>query len=505
MSGVRVTYTGLIAFATRITSILTGLIFTLIVTRQLTAEEFGTWGLINGVIVYAIILHPIVSYWSTRETARGEDTGKTAIATIGMLSLVGICTYIAIAFVTGVQSDADLSILLYATILVPVIFLNEGLNGVLLGFKPHARSFGFITFEIVKIPVALILVYYLQLGIEGAIIASFVSYLSSIVILFIYAKERLTGTLTKSHIKKWFKLSWLPLYRKIPGLISMSDVVVFSIITGSIVGIAYYTAARTIGFLVYHSRSITSGVYPKLLEGGHEKVLSNNLVQFFYVSIPIVAISITFARPGLFALNPIYEIAVPVVILLSVRQFLTSLNMILFNALQGIEKVDLKKDASFKDYSKSNLVLFPTFQMIRHAVYIGSLVVILAIVGTHEEAEINLVIYWAIVGLIVEIPLSMYIIKLVKKSFSLKIDYKSISKYLFSTILVFSILYLVMDEYLVYHESIFDFLPHLALFMVSGIGSYIGITYVIDTKTKMLINGIIKEITKKNKNNDGRR
>jgi hypothetical protein len=505
MGGIRVTYTGLISFGTKISSILTGLVFTLIVTRQLTAEEFGTWGLINGIIVYAVILHPIVSYWTTREIARGEDTGRTSVVTTGGLSLIGMCVYITIAYVTGIQSNADLKILMLATILIPVIFVNESLNGVLLGFKPHARSFGFISFEIAKIPVALVLVYYLQLGLEGAILASFVAYLVSIVILLKYAKEKLSGNFVKSHIKKWFKLSWLPLYRKIPGLISMSDVVVFSIITGSIVGIAYYTAARTIGFLVYHSRSITSGVYPKLLEGGHEKVLSDNLVQFFYVSIPIVAISITFARPGLFALNPIYEIAAPVVILLSVRQFLTSLNMILFNALQGIEKVDLKKDASFKDYSKSNLVLFPTFQMIRHAVYIGSLVVILAIVGTHEEDEINLVIYWAIVGLIVEIPLSMYIIKLVKKSFSLKIDYKSISKYLFSTILVFSILYLVMDEYLVYYESIFYFLPHLALFMVVGIGSYIGITYVIDTKTKMLINGIIKEITTKNRNNDGRR
>ena len=51
MSNIRVTYTGLIALAIRLSSIITGLVFILIVTRQLSQEEFGTWGVINGVFV----------------------------------------------------------------------------------------------------------------------------------------------------------------------------------------------------------------------------------------------------------------------------------------------------------------------------------------------------------------------------------------------------------------------------------------------------------------------
>ena len=122
MTEIRVAYTGFIAFAIRLVSIVTGLIFTLIVTRQLSVEEFGTWGLINGVIIYAVIIHPIVSYWSTRETARGEDTGKTAISTTSLFSLIGISVYIIIAYIVGLQSDADVGLLLFAVILIPVIF-----------------------------------------------------------------------------------------------------------------------------------------------------------------------------------------------------------------------------------------------------------------------------------------------------------------------------------------------------------------------------------------------
>jgi O-antigen/teichoic acid export membrane protein len=496
LSGIRVAYTGFITFGVRIASIVTGLIFTLIVTRQLSVEEFGTWGLINGIIVYAIIIHPIVSYWSTRETARGENTGKTAISTTSLFSSIGILIYLLIAYIVGLQSNADIDILFFAVILVPVIFINEGLNAIISGFKPHVRSYGFLAFEITKIPIALLLVYYFQWGLEGAIIASVIAYLSSIIILFTYAKEKLKSEFKKKYIVKWKKLFWIPLYRNSPSLISMSDVLVFSIITGSVVGVAYYTAARTIGFLVTHSRAIGSGVYPKLLEGGHEKILQNNLMQFFYVALPLMALSIILAKPGLFALNPVYTIAIPIVILLTLRQFLTSMNLIFFESLQGIEKVDLDEKATFKDYAKSKLILFPTFQMIRHGIYIGSLVIILTLVNNENTAEIDLVFYWALIGLIIEIPLFIYIVKLTKKSFTLKLDY-SIFKYLITSVIIFGAIYGLMEEYLVYDNSIVEFLPKVILFAIIGVISYIVVTYFIDEKTKRLLRLVVKEITKK--------
>ena len=326
MAGIRVTYTGFIAFAIRIVSIFTGLVFTLIVTRQLTAEEFGTWGLINGIILYALIIHPIISYWSTRETARGDTSGKTAIISTGFFSGIGVAIYLVVGYFVGIQSNADVDVILLATILVPVIFINEGLNAIVMGFKPQARSFGFFIFEIAKIPTALVMVYFLEWGLDGAILATFVAYLASISILIVFAKEKLRTSFSRSHIKKWIKLFWVPIYRKIPGLLSQSDIVIFSIITGSVVGIAYYSAARTIGFLVNHSRAIGSGVYPKLLEGGHEKVLQNNLNQFFFIAFPIMGISIAFAKPGLFALNPIYEIAFPIVLWIVPTIFLRTIN-----------------------------------------------------------------------------------------------------------------------------------------------------------------------------------
>ena len=132
--------------------------------------------------------------------------------------------------------------------------------------------------------------------------------------------------------------------------------------------------------------------------------------------------------------------------------------------------------------------------MIRHGVYIGSLVIILTIIGTSTNNEIELVTYWALIGLIVEIPLFLYIILLVRKSFTLKFDYFRILKYLISSVIIFGSIYFIMEEFLIYNESIFEFLPILTAFVFLGGLGYLGITYVIDQNTRKLVKSILKEI-----------
>ena len=503
MSGIRVTYSGLISLSIRLLSIITGAVFTIIVTRQLTPEEFGTWGLIGGIIVYAVAINPIINYWATRELARGEDSGKTAAFSSGIFAIIGVLVYLIIAYFVGIQSNTDIEIILFASILIPLIFVNDTLNAIILGKKPHVTSFGFLAFEILKIPVALILIYFLEMGIEGAILTTFVAYIGSIIVLAIYSREYLKSSFQKQYITKWLRLFWVPTYRNIPSLLSLSDVVIFSVITGSVVGVAYYTAAKTIGVLVNHTRSLSKGLYPKLLESKKQEFLQENLILMLFFAFPLIAFSITFAKPGLFVLNPLYQDAFLIVIFFSVRSFLTTLNKIFFQALQGMEDVDTNKKSTFKDYIKSKLMWFPTFQLIRHGIYIVTLALMLYILSSETKSEMELVLYWVIIGLAIEIPLSIYIIRLVKKSFTLNLDWKRLVKYLVSSIVVFGIVFLLMEEYLEYTESVFEFLPSLLIYVIGGCVAYLGVTYIIDFKTKELINSIITELKIKLKNNGG--
>jgi len=58
--------------------------------------------------------------------------------------------------------------------------------------------------------------------------------------------------------------------------------------------------------------------------------------------------------------------------------------------------------------------------------------------------------------------------------------------------------YVVTEQFLVYKISIFEFLPNVLLFVILAVGSYLLITFLIDTRTKNLFISIINEIKSKN-------
>ena len=492
MSGIRVTYSGLISFAVGLVSVFTGMIFILIVTRQLTPEEFGTWNLIGGLIVYVIIIEPTISYWVTREIARDKESGKTAVFFSGIFSIGAILAYLIIAYFIAQNTDAKESILFLGAILIPVMFLNRTLTAVNLGWKPHAVSYGILFLEIFKIPAALILVYYLDMGIEGAIISIMLAYVASIVILFVSGRKKLHGVVNLMYLKKWLRLSWLPLYPGVASMIYVLDVTIFVLITGSVEGLAFWAAAFAIATLTIHAKTISNAIYPKLLEGGKKEHLQKNLMLVLYFSIPLAALSITFAKPALFALNPIYIVAVPVVIMLTLRGFTENIKFLFLSSIQGIETVDIAENSTFKDYLKSKLVLVPTLQLIQYSLYVGALIIILVIFNSKTQLE--LVIYWSIISLIISIPFTFYFYYITRKHFKIRINYFIVIKYLVISAGIFGFTYFVMEEHLVYNERIFEFLPQLLLFVAIGAGGYLLISYFTDRKTKDLFNAILREI-----------
>jgi len=487
----------MISFIIGIISVFTGLIFTLIVTRQLSQEEFGTWALIGGLTTYALILRPLISFWTVREIARGEQSGKTAIVSTNLIAIIGIMIYLAIVFLFGEQTDVDITILFFAAILIPVEFVRNVLSRIAQGSQPQAEEYGVMAFELTKIPVALVLIYFLDMGLVGLIITSVFATFSSITILFIRTQEQIRVKFNKKYLKKWFKLFWLPLYPNISQIINVSDVAIFTIFTGSPAGLAYWAAAMAVSKFVNNSAKIGKAVYPKLLSGAKKEYFEKNLTLVFYFSFPLSAMSIAFAKPALFALNPIYDTAIMIVIFLIPMIFLRMLSDIFRSALSGIEKVDTNENSTFKDYLKSKLFFLPTLLIIQSGVYLGSLVIMLSIFVPIIQAEVELVMYWAIVALSTQIPYTIYLYVLVKKEFSPKLDIKTVVKYLLTSIFVFGSMYILMGEFLEYKESIFEFLPEFLLFIALGVLSYLAITYMIDSKTKTLFKSVIREIKNK--------
>lgn len=492
MSNIRVTYSGLISLLISLVSVITGTIFIIIVTRRLSPEDFGTWGLIGGLITYVLVVEPIISFWLTRQTARGMSLGKISLISSGFFSAGGMIVYIVIAIFVGQQSDANLSALILATILIPFMFVTKTLTAIGLGSKPQSTSYGNLVFELIKIPTGLFFVYFLDLGVEGAIVTTVFAYAGNIIVLGIFVRDKIRDKIKIKVLKNWIRMSWIPLYSSIPNLVFSLDVMIFSVLTGTVLGVAYFSASLAVTSLVGHSGAITRGLYPKLLSGGKRDHLQTNLRLFFYFAFPLVAMTLSFSKPALFVLNPIYLIAVPVVVFLTIRGFFYQFNALFYQSLQGIEEVDIDEKSTFRIYLKSKLAWLPTLRLIEFSLYVSSLAAILLIDNKSEQIE--LVIRWSAVILIVQIPFSIYLYSLVKKNFPLKIGAVNLMKYLVTSIITFGSAFYLMDKFLIYNESVFVFILNLLPFVIFGAGAYLGITFLIDSKTRGLFKSIINEL-----------
>ena len=141
MSGIRVTHSGFIAFFSNFIVLAITLLFTIIVTRSLTVEDYGAWNLILGVLFYGLILDSIISFWTTRNIARGIMIGRSSIFSSGIISFGGLVIYLVISLVTSSETGIDFSIIIFSSILIPLRYLQRATTSINWGHRPEANSY----------------------------------------------------------------------------------------------------------------------------------------------------------------------------------------------------------------------------------------------------------------------------------------------------------------------------------------------------------------------------
>ena len=313
--------------------------------------------------------------------------------------------------------------------------------------------------------------------------------------LAIFAREKISGSIRKEFFQKWTRLFWLPIYPSISHMVSMLSVIIFPIITGSITGIAYWFAAAYGSILTVQSVQIAKVAYPKLIQDNNTTYKQQNLTLLLYFSILFLGFSITFGKSSLFILNPIYETAIIVLVILSFYTFFSVLSQAFQEYLKGIERVDFQISSTFMDYVKSKLFQVPTIVLIQQIIFIITLVIGLFLLATNSEIE--LLIYWSIIILATQFPTTIYFYIKVKNNFDVKLQTMIILKYIISSVTICSITYVLSEKYLIFDENLFVFIPNLIPFLILNLGGYLALTYLIDNNTKQLFTAIIKEIKNK--------
>ena len=493
MSEIRVNYSGFLIFVISIVTAISTSVVTIIITRTLVVEDFGLWTLISSLLIYSLVLDPIISIWTTRNISRKIEIGKTPLYSSSVFSIGGILVYLLAILLIG--DPKDFTILILAGILIPPMYLLKVVNSINLGWKPESRAFSLFTVELIKIPVLITLYFGFGLTLEGVIISQFCGLVGGICIGLFYARKKLKSGFKIEYLKKWIKVSWITLYPFVNVMLQRTDVVIFSIITGSVVGLAYFGAGQVIAGLVVIAATFSGSIYAKLLGTKNKDNFKYDLTLQVFLIILFVSLIIAFFKQALFTLNPIYIDVYIIGIILAIKFAFYGLGSVLEVSLLGLEKIDLNSKVNHKEYMKSKLFSVPSIINIKFSVYLLSLVPFL-IFANETYSILELIIGWSLLALISEIIGTSYFYIQVKKQLGKILDVKSIIKYIFVGILVIFVTDFLTEQFVVYDLDLINHIINWIPILIISTSIFLGLSYSIDKKIRNFVNAIIKEIIK---------
>ena len=228
---IRLQYSGFIIFTSQVLGIITGLIYTLLLTRNMTTSQFGIWTNIFDYTGYFLLFSGVLPFWTTRFVARAKKgTVKTSALAQLTIALISVVAYLPVIVLISraIGTEVYLPIYLITGLYILNSYMIAIFESALASIKPQVIGYGFLIEEVVKVIVALILILGLRqifLGaILGLVISAAVQILYYVRLLWPEFKEKTDW----SYLKEWLKGSTAIAYNAIGGqLVSFALILLF--------------------------------------------------------------------------------------------------------------------------------------------------------------------------------------------------------------------------------------------------------------------------------------
>jgi O-antigen/teichoic acid export membrane protein len=284
---IRVRFSGTIIFLGNLTSVLTGIIFTVLVARSLTSCELGAWFFLGAVISYFQVLENVLTYWASRDIPRGLRVAKTCIVSNFLISLPLTIWFIILSYYLVPMIGYPRTLFLIGGLFISIYYTLNAITSVIFSKEPHKLGLKNVIIDGCKIPLALVMLNYGLLGvIIAVVIANILFILYGLRISKKYFEEKLNFYWVKSRIKH----SWLPLHESIIGYVSAaSDSLIIGVLL-SPSSLSLYGIALTLGRVMKYTSDLVSPIYPKILSKG--EITLNEIKESFkflcIFSIPLL-------------------------------------------------------------------------------------------------------------------------------------------------------------------------------------------------------------------------
>ncbi len=464
---------------------MTGLGFLVMVARWLSPPQFGLWEFILDLVTFAAYPVGVLSFWVTRDVARGRMVGKTAIFIAMAMSGGGVAIYLIVGLLTYSRVAASATPFLLAILLVPATYWNQISNSIVAGYRPAAASYSLLLSEVFKLLSAYPLLYVFKAGISGVIIALLTAYLVQAVVATYATRGASAADLRLSDARRWFERAWLPAMSTLPYFIGIADTFVVSLAFGTTIT-GYYQAAFSVASIVGYSFYLSSALYPSLLSGGREDLTSTTMDLSMLFGIPMAVGAAVLAPSILSLLAPKYVVGSLGLVILSFSLLFTTMSLILDQTLMGREKVDLEATGGRGRYIKSDLFFVAAVNLVYSLGYNVLIYVSVLFANSSGLSPGYAVAAWA--GAQFAATLAIVAVKAAKTRRKVRFfPTRRVGRYAATALPMGTLLYFLSGLLLPTDLATLSFGFRLLGVVAFGAGFYFGVLYVTDRKFRKLV------------------
>jgi len=471
---IHVRFSGFIVFLGNIASLLTGMVFTVLISRNLSVNDFGTWFFLGTTISYFQILENIFTYWASRDIPRGLKVGKTCIFVNFIISLPLTLMFIIVSYFLIPLFHYPRDIFLVGSVFMPIYYVSYAIVSIIASTEPHKLGLKDVIIDGTKIILAIVMLRY---GLIGIIISVAIANIFFILYGLSVSRKNFENIIDIQWIKDRTRFLWLPLHSSAIGYLSAAtDSFIVGVLSGTL-AISYYGIALTLGRTMKYASSLASSIYPKLLSKGDITLSeARALFKFLYTfSIPLLIGGLILSKALVSIFGSKYLEAATLLYLLFPAFFLGSISSALHYIITGVEKVDAKAEVKFKELLRSRLF---TTQLINYMSI--SILVVGSILLTHYIDVFGPALSRLLASILV---LAFYCI-LGRKTLKLNCIFAGLDKILPSTLPMIIFLYL-------YRPIGF---ANTMIAIIIGALIYFTTLIMIDRESRRLLKAFIKEL-----------
>jgi O-antigen/teichoic acid export membrane protein len=481
-SEIRLRYSGLIIFASRLLSVATGIAFVLMITRTVSEAEFGIWGNISDVSSYFTLLAGVFPFWTTRfVTRKHAGSARTGLVANIFISIASASIYLALlpTILSALQLSTYTILYTITSIQILELYTLSALEAVLLAKQPQTTGYGLLIYEICKVILGFTLIIQLKLGLLGAIYSMTIAYAIQAGFYIKLTAKEFKESVRWTYLKEWLKASPINLYNIVGDRIA-TFTLIFLFIYGEL-SRSYYGAALTIASVIGYSTFLAYALYPRLLSESNAKDISISLRLVLMFAIPMTIGAMVLSDSYLTILKLVYRDAAPVLLLLAMHFLCLSLSQVFNTVVMGTERLDTKAKIPFRELTKTRLFQIFTLPYIQSAITLPTTFFAMFYIA---KTQLEAATYLALINLIVGVAMLLCRYIIARKCLTFNFPWKNVAKYIIASAVMATPLLVIP------HPT--RLLLTAGLTVLGGI-MYFAILATIDQETRELIKSILNE------------